>query len=218
MVSMAVGLLGHLGAPMAQELGRLYAARPPAGSAYLRFVTDAARPITVAIEGIGGDQTLPSDGQRATRYLIVRGGQAARIVVDGRPAATITPEPERFTTVFLPSDPAVPVTPIADTTEGGNDLKADLRVYNFVPGCQATISVAGGSVVFEGVGERETRRRVINPIGAELVGQCGQIESAPYRLPVLKAADHYSLFLVGSAGSPVLVGQQDATEAYERSE
>ena len=211
-------MLASIPTSQAQEIGRLYAARPPAGSAYLRFVTNSVTPMAVGIEGVGREQTLPSNDRRATSYRIVKGGQAARIIIDGKPVATITPEPDRFTTVFISGDPAAPVSTIADTTEGGNDLKADLRIYNLVPGCRATISVVDGPVVFEGVGERETRRRVVNPIKAELVGRCGQSESQPYRLPALKAGDHYSLFLAGTVDAPVLVGQQDETEAYNRSE
>lgn len=215
---MAVSLLVPISTLQAQEIGRLYAARPPAGSAYLRFVTNAATPISVGIEGVGSDLAIPSEGRKATPYRIVKGGQAAKIVIDGKTAATIIPEPDRFTTVVIPGDPGKSVTQIVDTTEGGNDLKADLRVYNLVAGCQATVAVSGGPTVFKDVGEGETRRRVINPIEAELVGHCGQSTSAPYRLPPLKAGDHYSLFLVGSADAPLLAGQQDETEAYKQSE
>lgn len=201
----------------AQEIGRLYAARPPAGSAFVRFATDSSRPILVRIEGAAIEQAIPVDGQVATPYLIVKGGEVVKITVDGQIAASLVPNADRFTTVFV-SAGGVPVTPILDATEGGNDLKADLRIYNLIKGCDATVSVADGSAVFKNVGEHETRRRAINAVEANLVGQCAQTASAPFKLPSLKAGDHYSLFLIGTPAKPVLTGQLDMTEAYKRAE
>lgn len=215
---LTASLLAPARVASAQEIGRLYAPRPPAGSAYLRFVTNSMKPVRIGIEGAAVEQALAEGGQVATPYRIVKGGEPVRIAIDGQVAASLTPNPDQFTTVLVSATADGFVVPIVDATDGGNDLKADLRIYNLVKGCDATVSVAGGPAVFKNVGEHETRRRAVNAVEASLVGQCAQTVSASFKLPSLKAGDHYSLFLIGTSDAPILTGQLDTTEAYKQSE
>ncbi|MFS8036186.1 alginate O-acetyltransferase AlgF [Xanthobacter sp. AM11] len=195
----------------AQELTRLYAPKPPAGSAYVRVVDLAARGAPVVI-GSGAPAPLAA-GDIATIYRVVKGGAPLAVTIGGKPAeGTIVPAADAFSTVVIPA--SGPAVTIADPTEGRNDLKAQLRFYNLVPGCAGAVAVADGPTVFEGVATNDTRQRAINPIEARLVATCGTATAAPLTLPPLKAGDHFSLFLLPGTSGPVLAGQRDATEPY----
>ncbi|MFG1191653.1 alginate O-acetyltransferase AlgF [Xanthobacter flavus] len=200
------------GTAVAQELTRLYAPKPPTGSAYVRVVNLAASGAPI---GIGSAPAAPVPaGDTATIYRIVKGGAPLAVSLAGKPAeGSIVPPADAFSTVIVPA--SGPAVVIADPTEGRNDLKAQLRVYNLVPGCAASVVVAdGGPVVFEGVATNDTRQRAINPIEAVLAASCGTAVSQPLKLPPLKAGDHYSLFLLPGANGPKLAGQRDETEPY----
>lgn len=208
------GLAGLAGLPeaCAQELTRLYAPKPPAGSAYVRVI-DLSR--SGAPIGIGGAPAAPvAPGDTATIYRVVKGGAALPVTVGGKAASgAVVPAADAFSTIVLPATgPAVVIT---DPTEGRNDLKAQLRFYNLVAGCPGAVAVAdGGPTVFEGVATNDTRQRAINPIEAKLSATCGDKAAAPLTLPPLKAGDHYSLFLMNGPAGPVLTGQRDETEPY----
>ncbi|MFG1299519.1 alginate O-acetyltransferase AlgF [Xanthobacter sp. V3C-3] len=197
---------------VAQELTRLYAPKPPAGSAYVRVVA-LARP--GAAIGIGTAAPAPvAQGDTATIYRVVKGGAPLAVTVGGASApGAIVPAADAFSTVVVP--PSGPAVVITDPTEGRNDLKAQLRFYNLVPGCAGAVAVAdGGPTVFDAVATNDTRQRAINPIEAKLSARCGEAAAPPLTLPPLKAGDHYSLFLVPGAAGPVLTGQRDETEPY----
>lgn len=196
----------------AQELTRLYAPKPPLGSAYVRVV-DLAR--TGAPVAIGSAAAAPiPQGDTATIYRIVKGGVPLAVTIGGKPAAgEIKPAADAFSTIIVPA--SGPAVVIADPTEGRNDLKAQLRFYNLLPGCAGAVAVAdGGPTVFEAVATNDTRQRAINPIEAKLSARCGEAVAPPLTLPPLKAGDHYSLFLLPGAAGPVLTGQRDETEPY----
>ena len=208
--ALAIAVAG-LGA-QAQELTRLYAPKPPAGSAYVRVV-DLDRGGAPLAFGTGPAAPV-AQGDTATIYRVVKGGAPLAVSIDGRPVAgEIVPAADAFSTVVVPANG--PAVVIADSTEGRNDLKAQLRFYNLVPGCEGAVAVAdGGPTVFEAVAPNTTRQRAINPIEAILAATCGAAASGPLTLPPLKAGDHYSLFLLPGASGPVLTGQRDETEAY----
>ncbi|MFG1351249.1 alginate O-acetyltransferase AlgF [Xanthobacter autotrophicus] len=206
-----VGLVAGLGA-QAQELTRLYAPKPPAGSAYVRVIDLSRSGAPIAL---GSGPAVPvGQGDTATIYRVVKGGARLSVSIDGRPVAgELVPAADAFSTVVVPA--GGPAVVIADSTEGRNDLKAQLRFYNLVPDCDGAVTVAdGGPTVFEAVAPNATRQRAINPIAAILAATCGAAASGPLTLPSLKAGDHYSLFLLPGASGPVLTGQRDETEPY----
>ncbi|MFG1478489.1 alginate O-acetyltransferase AlgF [Xanthobacter sp. V4C-4] len=195
----------------AQELTRLYAPKPPAGSAYVRVVDLTRSGALIGFDAGSGVAAAPGDP--ATIYRIVKGGAPLPLTLAGKPVkGTATPPADAFSTIVIGPDGAVL---IADSTEGRNDLKAQLRFYNLVPGCAGAVAVADGPTVFDAVAPHETRQRAINPIEATLVGRCGDARTGSLKLPPLKAGDHFSLFLLpGADGAPVLAGQRDETEPY----
>ncbi|MGE4371876.1 MAG: hypothetical protein AB7E29_03070 [Xanthobacter sp.] len=196
-------------ASQSQELTRLYAPRPPAGSAYVRIVppqpADALR-----LDGAAAEIT---PGEVATIYRVVKGGVPVAIELDGKVVqGALVPAADNFSTIVIGPDGTARL--IADGTDARNDLKAQLRVYNLVPGCKGAVAVENGPTVFDGLATDETRSRAINPIEARLVGRCGDAETPAFQLPPLKAGDHFSLFLLEGSSGPELKGQRDETEPY----
>lgn len=102
-----------------------------------------------------------------------------------------------------------------DEGQGSNasDLKAQLRFFNLMPGCEATLRIAEGPTVFDAVAFTAVKSRAINPVEAQLEVTCGG-SNASLKLPQLRAGDHYSLFLTQTGGKGVLSGQFDETEPY----
>lgn len=210
---LSVLLLASPVAVQAQELTRLYAPRPPAGSAYVRVVD--LHPAATTLR-INGSETSAAHGEAATIYMVVEGGKPVRISRDSSPLGhSQIPPADSFSTIIIARDGTTHL--ITDGTDGRNDLKAQLRAYNLVTGCSATVAVEDGPTVFVDVATNGTAARAINPVEARLVGKCGDKTSAPLQLPPLKAGDHFSLFLVEGSSGPELRGQRDETEPYHGS-
>ncbi|WP_322997550.1 alginate O-acetyltransferase AlgF [Castellaniella sp.] len=202
-----------LPAPMvvqAQELTRLYAPRPPAGSAYVRIVDLDPTDIRLNVAGAKAPVMV---GEVASIYRVVKGGQPVDLSRNGSPLAdTPIPSADTFSTIVITRDGSPHL--ISDSTDGRNDLKVQLRVYNLVTDCAGAVTVVDGPTVFADVGTNKTLSRAINPVEARLEGRCGDKISAPFQLPSLKAGDHFSLFLIEGASGPELRGQRDETEPY----
>lgn len=194
----------------AQELTRLYAPRPPAGSAYVRVVD--LDPANSGLN-VSGAAIPVVAGEVATIYRVVKGGEPVEISRNGTAVAGApVPAADTFSTIVLGADGTAHL--IADSTDERNDLKVQLRVYNLIAGCTGSVAVVDGPTVFADVGTNETRSRAINPVEASLHGQCGDKTSAPFELPSLKAGENFSLFLVEGTSGPELRGQRDETEPY----
>ena len=120
----------------------------------------------------------------------------------------------RVDSAELPVDENDVASRYRDEGQGSaNDLKAQLRFFNLIPGCEASLKVADGPSVFDAATFGSVKSRAINPVQARLEASCNG-RSAPSRLPQLRAGDHYSLFFREVAGKPTLTGQFDETEPY----
>lgn len=197
-------------------LARLYAAQPPEGSAYVRVVNPTAVPTKIMI-GTAPMETVSTAGQLATRYRVIHASQPFSISVDGKPLnEKFRVSASSFVTFVLIRDSGkVTLKPLVDSTEGQNMLKADLRFYNFVAHCSATVAIADGPTVFDQVAEGDSRHRAINPVEAKLTARCDGAAATQIKLPPLKPGDHYSLFLTGDMNKVNLLGQTDLTETYD---
>lgn len=212
-------ILACAGTPLAaQEIAKLYAPQAPAGSSFVRVLNATGKPMKVAF---GNRQdALDSRGKIATDYRVVDAAAKVAIQTDGKTTAQIAVQPGSFNTVVYTGN-AAPL-PIVDSTDSRNDLKAELRFYNLAAGCDATLSLENGSVIFPHVAYANSARRSINPVSARLSGRCDQAAAngaaagtaTPVALPALKSGDHASLFLLGDSAAPRLVVQVDATEPY----
>ncbi|WP_153012990.1 alginate O-acetyltransferase AlgF [Pseudacidovorax intermedius] len=203
----------------AQEgaLSQLYAARPPAGSSFVRVVNPTAETLLVQVAGGPAQRIGPQ--APATSYAIVAGGKPFVVQVGGKKAATLDVKPDSFGTWVLRREGGGHAfTAIDDTGDVPDALKAELRFYNLVPGCaKAQLQIApAGTPVVRDVAPMSAGARSVNPVQAQLAAACGIAASAAQALPALQAGDHLSLFMTGSADKPVLTMQPARTDAFRR--
>ncbi|QIL82149.1 cell division protein FtsQ [Diaphorobacter sp. HDW4A] len=211
--------LSMLAAPCVQAEGafaQLYAARPPAGSSFVRVINPGATPLRVQIAN-GPEQTLKGDVVTSS-YAIVRGQTEFVVTINGKASAPIKVAPDSFTSL-MPSSPsdATQLKMLDDSAGAPQDaLKAGLRFYNLSANCsEGGVSIApAGTPLFAPVGYGASTARAINPVKATLVGRCAQVNTGPLDLPALQPGEHFSLFLMGSASKPVLRGQRSSTDGY----
>ncbi|WP_087722417.1 alginate O-acetyltransferase AlgF [Pandoraea sp. PE-S2T-3] len=213
----AMTAAGTGGASAEGIFAQLYAARPPAGSSFVRVVNPGGAPMRAQVAK-GPVQTLSGE-KVASTYAIVKGNDAFPIVIDGKPAGTLQVAPDTFNTL-VPRREGGKLTFTVLTDAGGTEdgLKAELRFYNLSAQCaggQLSVSPSGPTL-FDNVGQGASVARGINPVKATLVSACGAVSSKTLALPALAPGDHYSLFLVGTPGAPVLRGQLSATDPYQR--
>jgi alginate O-acetyltransferase complex protein AlgF len=193
-------------------LAGLYAAQPPAGSAFVRVVNTGAA-VQLSWEG-ATTVALPIAGSLATAYRVVDPAHPPKIMVNGKTIMPAQwPAPASFSTWALtPSGDGVAV--IVDEPAAANALKVALRVVNLVPGCALSLKTSTGAVVFAAVRPDESQVRNINPVKATVLAQCGTAVSDPLVISGLQAGSRYSVFAHGDAQAPRLSGQIDTTEAY----
>jgi alginate O-acetyltransferase complex protein AlgF len=198
----------------AQEIGKLYATRPPPGSVFVRIASIGKADARVHING--RDLPVP-DSQVVSRYRVVRVEAPVKLSIDGAPIGeNVTFAPDRFYTLVVAREGTKWSSTTIDEGQGANasDLKAQLRFFNLVPGCEATLRIAEGPTVFDAVGFATVKSRAINPVEAQLEAACGG-GRASLKLPPLRSGDHYSLFLTQTGSTSALSGQFDETEPYQ---
>ncbi len=198
-------------------LAQLYAARPPAGSSFVRVVNPHVHPLQAQVAQ-GPVQEIGPDRQ-ATTYAIVKGNQPFDVRIDGKLAGTLQVAPDTFSTLVPRRDGGRLSFSVIDDSAGAlNALKAELRFYNLAADCAAgQLSVSPpGPVLFKDVDPGSSAARAINPVSATLVAGCGAAVSPALALPALQPGDHYSLFLTGTPQAPVLKGQASGTDPYKK--
>lgn len=198
-------------------LAQLYAARPPAGSSFVRVVNPHVHPLQAQVAQ-GPVQEIGPDRQ-ATTYAIVKGNQPFDVRIDGKLAGTLQVAPDTFSTLVPRRDGGRLSFSVIDDSAGAMDaLKAELRFFNLAADCAAgQLSVSPpGPVLFKDVDPGSSAARAINPVSATLVAGCGAAVSPALALPALQPGDHYSLFLTGTPQAPVLKGQASGTDPYKK--
>ncbi|PTB22366.1 hypothetical protein C9I57_00760 [Trinickia symbiotica] len=206
----------------AQDVANLYGPQPPADATYLRVVNLSGQAVRVALPGSARAGVLAAGA--ATKLSVVTAGTPLRVAVDGKDFA---PEPSAKAPADAPAATnatAGIVITVALTRDADgwhtqriampyartDALRATLRVLNFAGGCDGKVIVDGShAAVFANVPATEAAERTINPVTANLVGQCGPASTAAFALPKLAAGDSYTLILSGSAAKPVLSGTRD---------
>jgi alginate O-acetyltransferase complex protein AlgF len=199
----------------AQDIGRLYAARPPAGYAFLRVAKASGSKATENVQ-IDFSEALIDDAAVASRYRAVRADKPVRISVGGSEIdEKIIPLADQFSTIVIRHDGSSWKSYLIEEGQSNvNDLKAQLRFFNLAPGCEATLKIVDGSLVFDATATQNVRSRAINPVKTRLESFCKN-RNATFTLPELQAGDHFSLFLRERDGGALsLSGQFDETEPY----
>ena len=204
-----------IGPVAAQEIGKLYATRPPPGSAFIRVASIGDIKLGTKLHINARDLPIV-DNDIASRYRTARADAPIKLSIDGTVIGeSVTFLPDRFYTVVVTREGANWKSYAIDEGQGANasDLKAQLRFFNLMPGCEATLRIAEGPTVFEAVAFTTVKSRAINPVEAQLEATCGG-STASLKLPPLRSGDHYSLFLTQTGSKTALSGQFDETEPY----
>jgi alginate O-acetyltransferase complex protein AlgF len=198
----------------AQEIGKLYATRPPPGYAFIRVAVGGDLKASAKLR-IDAVELSVGENEVASRYRAVRADKPVKLSIDGATVAEgITPLPDKFYTLVVSrSGAGWNSFAIDEGQDSANDLKAQLRFFNLIAGCEASLKVAEGPSIFDAATFGSVKSRAINPVQAQLEASCNG-HSAPSRLPQLRAGDHYSLFFREVGGEPALSGQFDETEPY----
>lgn len=196
----------------AQEIARLYAPKAPKGASYVRVIN----PLNTAISVQVANNTSSLDGQHdvATNYRVVPANTAAAIKVNGKELPALAVKPDSYNTVILTSASTSQL--VVDNTDNANDLKAELRFYNTIANCTASLSIANnGPVIFKDIASYQSNKRAVNPVKADITGTCtGGAASSPVALPPVKAGDKASIFLLGDQQHPRVFVQIDRTDPY----
>ncbi|MGF6569619.1 alginate O-acetyltransferase complex protein AlgF [Paraburkholderia sp. GAS333] len=214
--ALAVALLGGVHgaayAAAADDMAQLYAL-PPDGSVYVRVVNPSAVAVKVQLGAGAKPETIGAAGRIGTDYRAMPGGTLT-LAIDGKPATVAGTLPHGGFVTLIAGKAGANVQVVVDESPAADGMKAELSAYNLVPSCAAAIRVAGGPTVFGSLASGTRAARAINPVSASLDGACGAHVSAAQALPALKAGDRYSVFLVGTAEQPTLVGMLNRTEPW----
>ncbi|WP_322996994.1 hypothetical protein [Castellaniella sp.] len=207
---MAGTLLAGIGlshAAPADDMARLYAL-PPAGSVYVRVVNATNRPLDASLAGQVNLHLPPNGASMVSGYYPVDGNALLSLSADQQ---TLSADPAPPGTSFisllvLEGSEGLHTRTIADKGVAADGLKAELAVYNLIPGCTAQIALESGQSVFTDIDFESRNVRAINPVSTGLVGRCDAQKSSVFMLQNLKSGDHFSLFLIGNSHAPILIG------------
>lgn len=196
-----------------QEIGRLYATRPPPGYAFIRIATlSEGDPPRIQVNSA---ELQIKEAARASSYRAVPGNQSLKLSVNGSTISQdIVPGAEAYLTLVISKTNSDWTVQSIDESQSSSDgLKARLRFFNLVPGCTATLKIADGPTIFQQTPFASVQSRTINPVTAKLEGSCNEA-NASLTLPQLRAGDYYSIFLRKDSERLRLTGQLDETEPY----
>lgn len=195
-------------------VAQLYPGVPPEGSSFVRVVNPSGDPVRLNIAGTEEQHPISETTNIATNYKAINPVRPLAVMVDGKPVpGLIKIEPNQTVTLVLKrTGDVLSLTPILDSMQGRNALKADLRVYNLAAGCVANILANKEVKVFSDVPTGSALRRSINPIAVEFFANCGGKASAGLVPPQLQAGSRFSLFVTGDPANPTLSGMADVLQ------
>lgn len=206
----------------ASAQGQVYDPVPPRGSAYVRLVNVLPGEVTARPDFLPEQRLGIAPAQRVMAFTAVENVAQRSLRLEfqegsRRGQATLRVEAGSFVTVLLHAgaNGALTATAIVDAADF-NRARARLAFYNAMPDCPAaSLSInPSGPAIFEGVPSLATRARSVNPVAAELRGQCGERASAPFALEGLEAGGMYSVWLISGAAAPTAFLTRDTTAAY----
>jgi len=202
--------------------GQVYDPVPPRGSAYVRLVNVLPGEVTARPDFLPQQRLGTAPAQRVMAFTAVENVANRPLRLEfqegaRRGQATLRVEAGSFVTVLLHAgaNGALTATPVVEAADF-NRARARLAFYNAMPDCPAaTLSISpSGPAIFEGVPSLAARARSVNPVAAEIRGQCGERTSAPFALEGLEAGGMYSVWLISGAAAPSAFLTRDTTALY----
>lgn len=213
------------GAGQGSGQGQVYDPQPPAGSAYMRFVNALDAELTLRPGFLPQRRLGTSPEQRVTAYLVVERVADRPLLLEAQAPsltgrATLRAAPGSYVTVILHRalDGGIAASPVVDQAEF-NRARARLSFYNATADCaDARLSLApDGTVIFQEVAPGAVKTRSVNPVSAELRGECGGQAAAPFALEGLEPGGTYSIWLMRPAGTtPIAFLGRDVTAPWRR--
>ncbi len=222
LAALGSGFLAVAGQAPAWAQGQVYDPVPPRGSAYVRLVNVLPGEVTARPDFLPQQRLGTVPAQRVMAFTTVENVANRQLRLEfqegaRRGQATLRVEPGSFVTVLLHAgaNGALTATPVVDAADF-NRARARLAFYNAMADCpSANLSInPSGPALFEGVPSLATRARSVNPVAAELRGQCGERASAPFALEGLEAGGMYSIWMISGAAAPTAFLTRDATAVY----
>lgn len=212
-----------LGAPSsAWAQAQVYDPVPPRGSAYVRLVNVLPGEVTARPDFLPQQRLGVAPAQRVMAFTVVENvaNRALRLEFQEgarRGTANFRAEAGSFVTLLLHAGPnnTLVATPIVESTDF-NRARARLAFYNAMPDCPAASLTIhpSGPAVFEGVSSLASRARSVNPVAAEIRGQCGERSSPAFPLEGLEAGGMYSIWLISGATQPAAFLTRDTTAVW----
>ena len=206
----------------ARAQGQVYDPVPPRGSAYVRLVNVLPGEVTARPDFLPQQRLGIAPAQRVMAFTAVENVANRQLRLEfqeggRRGQATLRVEAGSFVTVLLHAGGSgtLTATAVVDAPDF-NRARARLAFYNAMPDCPAaalTINPAGPAL-FEGVPSLTTRARSVNPVAADLRGQCGERASAPFALEGLEAGGMFSIWLISGTAAPTAFLTRDTTAVY----
>lgn len=176
----------------------LYPPAAPPGSAFIRAF-NATSEAKVAAQ-VGSKSLGDTAAFEASAYAFLPPGQYP--VKIGNATQTAALQGSRCYTAALESDGQVH---LFDQPCFNSQLKALVAIYNMIDGTKLSLRTTDGATVVDGVAANAAGQREVNPVKANLAVYDGANKLADAKPVTLERGGTYSLFVIGTHSSPVLV-------------
>ena len=126
----------------------------------------------------------------ASRYRPLRIDKPVGLSIDGKALGeSITLMPDKFYTIVIGRDGENWKSFAIDEGQGSvNDLKAQLRFFNLMRNCEASLRIEAGTTIFNAAEFGSIKSRAVNPVQAQLEAFCNGRSAAKRSLPPLRNA------------------------------
>jgi alginate O-acetyltransferase complex protein AlgF len=181
---------------------QLYAREAPPGSTFVHVFN--ATPSAGVNVGIGARALPPLLPYAASDYIFLAPGE--HVVQVGSQQKSFQLEGNRYYTV---SADAAGLR-LFELSEPLTKLKAILNLFNLLPGTTLALKTADGATsVLDAVAPNTSAQRALNPLKLSLALFSGDQKIATVPPIALERGRSFSLFVSGSATSPVLIVKED---------
>jgi len=192
--AVAAMLLGSAGLATAG----LYPPAAPPGSAFIRVFNASNQPKVTA--QVGSKSLGDVSAMEASSYTFLPPGQYPVKIGDASDNATL--QGSHCYTAAIGADSKVRQF---DQQCFNSQLKALVEIYNMIDGTTLSLKTTDGATVVDSVAANAAGQREVNPIKANLVVYDGSNKLADAKPVTLTRGGTYSLFVMGTRSSPVLI-------------
>lgn len=176
----------------------LYPPAAPPGSAFVRVFNATSQPKVTA--QVGSKSLGDVAALEASSYAFLPPGQYPVKIGDVSENATL--QGAHCYTAALGSDSKLHQF---DQPCFNSQLKALVAIYNLIDGTTLSLRTTDGTTVVDSVAPNASGQREVNPIKADLVVYDGANKLADAKPVMLMRGGTYSLFVIGTRSSPVLI-------------